>query len=207
MGHFLVYIIPEQKSPEAPMPMSRKAKIWLTILAIPLVLVIAGIIALKVMFTSDRLKSMVVPRIEETTGRAVAINTISLTVFPSIALKMEGVSMANRQGEGFTSQAFLTLDVLRLNVKLLPLLKSRVEVTSLEVDRPCLLLEVNARNETNYANLTGGRVLPDRRLTKAAGVRSRPPPLSSSRICRSTTDLLTTSTTRTIPLRGCGTCF
>ncbi len=155
------------------MPMSRKAKIWLTILAIPPVLVIAGIIALKVMFTSERLKAMVVPRIEETTGRAVAIDAISLTVFPSIALKVEGVSMANRQGEGFTSRAFLTLDVLRLNVKLLPLLKSRVEVTSLEVDRPRLLLEVNARNETNYANLTGAEGAAGSKTQKAAG--SAPP--------------------------------
>jgi len=153
--------------------MSRRAKIWLIILIIPLILIIAGIIALKVMFTSERLKAMVVPRIEETTGRAVAINSISLTVFPSIGLKMEGVSMANRQGEGFTAHPFLTLDVLRLNVKLLPLLKSRVEVTSLEVDRPCLLLEVNARNETNYANLTGEKGVPGSKTQRAA--ESAPP--------------------------------
>jgi uncharacterized protein involved in outer membrane biogenesis len=139
------------------MPLNRKARIWLIILAIPLVLVIAGIIVLKVMFTSERLKSMVVPRVEETIGRPVAINAISLTVFPSIALRMEGVSIANRQGEGFSSRAFLTLDALRLNVRLLPLLKSRIEVTSLEVDRPHILLEVNSRNETNYENLTAGK--------------------------------------------------
>jgi len=157
------------------MPMSRKARIWLTILAIPLVLVIVGIVALKVMFTSERLKSMVVPRMEETTGRTVAINTLSLSVFPSIALEMEGVSIANRQGEGFSSTPFLALDVLRLNVKLLPLLKSRVEVTSLEVDRPHLLLEVNARNETNYSNLTAGKnaagsaVSPDRMNPEPSG--------------------------------------
>ncbi len=157
------------------MPMSRKAKIWLIILAIPLVLVIVGIVVLKVMFTSERLKSMVVPRVEETTGRPVVINNISLTFFPSIALTMEGVSVANRQGEGFSSKPFLTLDALRLNVRLLPLLKSRVEVTSLEVDRPHLLLEVNARNETNYENLTAGKsstgnvVSPDERNSGASG--------------------------------------
>jgi uncharacterized protein involved in outer membrane biogenesis len=149
--------------------MSRKARIWLIILSIPLVLVIAGIIVLKVMFTNERLKAMVVPRIEETTGRAVAMNSISLTVFPSIALKMEGVSMANRAGEGFSSHPFLTIDVLRLNVRLLPLLKSRVEVTSLEFDRPFLLLEVNARNETNYADLTGGKSIAGSKTQEVAG--------------------------------------
>ncbi|HEX7571472.1 MAG TPA: AsmA family protein [Bacteroidota bacterium] len=136
--------------------MSRKAKIWLVILAIPVILVVAGIVALKMMFTSEKLKSMVIPRAEAATGRSVAINDISLVVFPSIALRMEGVSISNRKGEGFSSTPLLTLDALRLNLKILPLLKSRIEVTSLELDRPCIVLEVNGRNETNYSNLTGG---------------------------------------------------
>ena len=51
------------------MSMSRKSKIWLVILAIPVVLVVAGIVALKMMFTSEKLKSMVIPRAEAATGR------------------------------------------------------------------------------------------------------------------------------------------
>ena len=138
------------------MSMSRKAKIWLVILAIPVVLVVAGIVVLKMMFTSEKLKSIVIPRAESATGRSVAINDISLVVFPSIALRMEGVSISNRQGEGFSPAPLLTLDALRLNLKLLPLFRSRIEVTSLELDRPRIVLEVNSRNETNYSNLTGG---------------------------------------------------
>ncbi len=129
----------------APMPMSRKAKIWLLVLAIPLVFVAVGIVVLKVMFTSEKLMSIVVPIVEETTGRPVTINTISLSVFPSIAVKMEGAGIANRQEDGFSSNPFLALDVLRVNVRILPLFKSRIEGTSLELDRPHLLLEVNTR--------------------------------------------------------------
>jgi len=138
------------------MSLSRKAKIWLIILGIPLVLVVAGIVALKVIFTSDRLKSMVIPMVEETTGRPVTINTISLSVFPSIAVEMQGVSIANRKREGFSPNPFLALDGLRLHIKLLPLLKSHVQVTSVELDSPHLRLEVNAQNEANYRILLGG---------------------------------------------------
>ena len=138
------------------MSLSRKAKIWLVILAIPVILVVAGVVVLKMMFTSEKLKSMVIPRAEAATGRSVAINDISLVVFPSIALRMEGVSISNRRGDGFSSTPLLTLDALRLNLKILPLLRSRIEVTSLELDRPRILLEVNRQNETNYSNLTGG---------------------------------------------------
>jgi hypothetical protein len=138
------------------MPMSRKSKIWLIVLSIPVVIIIAGVVTLKVMFTSEKLKSIVIPRAEAALGRPVAVNDISLVVFPSIALRMEGVTIANRQGEGFSPAPLLTLDALRLNVKLLPLLSSRIEVTSLELDRPRLNLEVNKRNESNYANLMQG---------------------------------------------------
>ena len=137
------------------MALSRKAKIWLIILAIPVVLVIAAIIVLKMMFTSERLKAEVIPRLEEATGRNVSISDISLGVFPSIALNMEGVSISNRVGDGFSESHFLTLESLRLNVRLFPLLDGRVEATSLEMDRPHLLLEINRNYETNYEGLTG----------------------------------------------------
>ncbi len=142
-----------------------KSRIWLAVLAFPR-LGVMEFVALKVMFTSERLKSMVIPMVEDTTGRPVTINTISLSIFPSIAVEMQGVSVANRKGEGFSAEPLLALDILRLNVKLLPLLKSRVEVTSVELDRPHLLLEVNALNETNYRNLFGGE--------RAAGSSSPP---------------------------------
>lgn len=155
------------------MPMSRKTRIWLILLSIPILIIVAGVITLEAMFTSDRLKSIVIPRAEAATGRSVGIDDISLSVFPSIALRMEGVTLANKKGEGFSSTPLLALEALRLNVKLFPLLKSRLEVTSLEIDRPRLLLEVNGRNETNYSNLVqGGGSAPG---TPGAGASSAGP--------------------------------
>jgi len=137
------------------MALSKKAKISLIVLAIPVVLVIAGVVVLKMMFTSERLKAEVIPRMEEATGRAVSINDVSLGVFPSIALNMDSVRISNRVGEGFSESPFLTLDGLRVNVKLFPLLGGRVEATSLELDRPNILIEINKKFETNYEDLVG----------------------------------------------------
>jgi len=138
------------------MAMSKKAKIWLIILAIPIVLVIAGIVTLKMMFTSERLKAEVIPRLEAATGRSVSIHDISLGVLPSIALNMDSLKISNRVGEGFSDAPFLTLDGLRVAVKLFPLLSGRVEATSLELDRPHMLIEINQEFETNYEDLLGG---------------------------------------------------
>ncbi len=157
------------------MPLSRKSKIWLIVPSVPVILILALVIVLKVMFTGEKLKEMVVPRAEAAIGRPVAIRDISLVVFPSIALEIDGVSIANRKGEGFSPDPFLTLDAVRLNVKLLPLLKSRIEVTSLILDRPRLLLEVNRRNETNYSDLSGGG-RPAPQPASGAGVPGGPGP-------------------------------
>jgi len=138
------------------MSISRRAKIWMAILAVPVVLVVAALVVLKLMFTEERLKAMVIPRVEAATGRTVAVGDISLSVFPSIALRMDSVVVSNRRGEGFSERPFLSLDGLRVNVRLLPLLHSSIEVTSLEFDRPVLFLEVNAKNRTNYEDLSGG---------------------------------------------------
>ncbi|MGB6122381.1 MAG: AsmA family protein, partial [Bacteroidota bacterium] len=137
------------------MALSKKAKIWLIVLAIPVVLVVAGIVVLKMMFTSERLKAEVIPRMEEATGRSVSISDVSLGVFPSIALNMDSVRISNRVGEGFSDAPFLTLDGLRVNVKLFPLFGGRVEATSLELDRPNILIEINQKFDTNYEDLIG----------------------------------------------------
>ncbi|HEX9006036.1 MAG TPA: AsmA-like C-terminal region-containing protein [Bacteroidota bacterium] len=137
------------------MALTRKSKIWLIVLAIPLVLIIAVAITLKVMFSGDKLKAMVIPRVEQATHRTATIRDMSLTLFPSVGVDMDGFSLANRQGEGFSATPFLTLDRLHVSVKVLPLLKGQVEVTSLELDHPQILIEVNDRNESNYADLTG----------------------------------------------------
>ena len=39
--------------------------------------------------------------------------------------------------------------------KLMPLLRSRMEVDALTLDHPRILIETNSKNETNYADMTG----------------------------------------------------
>lgn len=136
--------------------LTRKTRFWLILSAIPIVLILLAVVALKVMFTGDRLKGMIVPRVEAATGREMTMNDVSLRVFPSIALELEGVTLSNIKGKGFSPTPFLSIDVIRLDVKLLPLLAKKVEVTTLTVSRPYLLLEVNEQNESNYSNFGVG---------------------------------------------------
>jgi uncharacterized protein involved in outer membrane biogenesis len=143
----------KQGDKEVAMASTRTRNIILIAVLIPVVLLLAGIVTLKLVFTGDRLKAMVVPQMEEATGRTVAMGQIGLSVFPSLAVDIDSLQIANRSGEGFSPDPFLSLERLRLNVSLFALLGGRVEVTSLMLDRPRLLLEVNGNNLTNYSDL------------------------------------------------------
>jgi len=133
---------------------SRKAKVWLIVASIPVILIVGAVFALKAYFTSDRLKALIVPQIEQATNRSVAINDISLSVFPAIAVDMEGFTMSNRKGEGFSQSPFLALDGLSVSVSLMPLLRGNVEITTVVLDRPKVLVETNKAGVTNYADMT-----------------------------------------------------
>jgi len=138
------------------MASKRFRTIVLLVVLIPLVIMVAGAITLKIVFTEERLKAIVVPRMEEATGRPVALAGIHLSVFPSLAVEIDSLQIANRSGRGFSPDPLLSLERLRLSVALWSLLGGRVEVTSLLLERPRLILEVNRDNLSNYSNLAGG---------------------------------------------------
>lgn len=129
--------------------MSKKAKTWLIVIAVPVMLVVGAVLALKLSFTGERLKAWVLPRIEAAVGRKVEIADIGLSVFPTIALDVRGLTIANKPG--FANAPLLNVERILLNVKLWPLLDKRVEVSSLLVERPRVLLETAADGTTNYA--------------------------------------------------------
>ena len=133
----------------------RAKRIWLMAVLIPVLLFVVGIVTLKVVFTSERLKAMAIPRMEEATGRTVSIGNVGLSIFPSLAVEIDSLKISNRLGKGFSSRPFLSLATLRLNVSLWALLGGRLEVTSLMLDRPHMLLEVNSDNLSNYSDLGG----------------------------------------------------
>jgi uncharacterized protein involved in outer membrane biogenesis len=145
------------------MALSKVAKIWIIVLAIPVVLVIIGIVAAKMYFTSDRLKTMVVPRVEAATHRSVAINDIGLSVFPRIGVTLDGVAISNPRGtEGvFDRNEFVHLENLTVNVKLLPLLfNKRLEILHVVLDRPVVYLEVSKDGRKNFTSTEKPKATP-----------------------------------------------
>jgi len=134
------------------MALPKAAKIWIIVLAIPVTLIVAGVIAAQIYFTSDRLKAMIVPPIEESMHRHVELKDISLSVFPSISVSVDNLVVFNRQGPvHFDREEFLALDNLSLDVKLFPLISGKVEVDKVVLNHPQVFLEVSKAGEKNYS--------------------------------------------------------
>ncbi|MBC7906075.1 MAG: AsmA family protein [Rhodospirillaceae bacterium] len=95
-------------------------------------------VAVPALIDWSRYKDQIIARAERATGRPVTISgPISLRLLPSPAMSAKGLAVGNPPG---TEGQLATAESLRLRLALLPLLVGRVEITSLELDRPVLRL-------------------------------------------------------------------
>lgn len=132
------------------MALSKAAKIWITILAVPVFFLLAAAVFAKVYFTSERLKGLVVPQIAEATHRDVRLKDISLSVFPTLSVSIESLSIANPAAGGFESAEFASLPEMRINVKILKLLGGTLEVSEIILESPRINLEVTEAGMKNF---------------------------------------------------------
>jgi uncharacterized protein involved in outer membrane biogenesis len=133
------------------MALSKKAKIWIIILSIPVILLLGAGIALKLYFNGERLKSMIIPRMEEQLHKSVAIRDISFTIFPTLGVTIDGLEITNPPGSGFSRNQFASFDRLEVAVKAMPLIAGRAEVDRILIDHPQIFLEVTAEGKKNYS--------------------------------------------------------
>ncbi len=133
------------------MALNKTAKIWLIALSIPIAIIIIAITALKLYFTGDRLKAMILPRIQETTHRTVGVSTVSFSIFPTLAISLDSLTVSNPAGSSFDVDRFITLENLRVNINVLKLLSNRLEISKILLQRPRIYLETTADGRKNYS--------------------------------------------------------
>ncbi|MBU1298593.1 MAG: AsmA family protein [Bacteroidetes bacterium] len=129
----------------------KKKKFWLVLISIPVIIIVGVTIFLKLYFTNERLKSFVIPQIEEATQRQVEIKDISLSIFPTFGIEIEGFRISNPPNVKFESKDFISLDELLIDVEIFALLRNRVEVNEFKLTKPVIFLEVNKDGIANYS--------------------------------------------------------
>ncbi len=131
--------------------MSKGLKITLYFLFAVFALIIIAAVSLKLYFTQERLKALILPKVEEAIQRDVSMGDVALKLFPVFGVKIQKLAISNPRGERFDQEPFVTLDELVLDVKVTPLLKKQVRINEITVHRPRIYLEVRSDGVNNFS--------------------------------------------------------
>ena len=118
-----------------------------------LALVLLVIFLVPRLFSDAQLKALVIPPMEEATGRTVAIDGIDLRMLPSPAVRVSNFSLAN--AEGFSDQPFVAGEELNVEVALFPLFTGTIEPTAVALVAPTVRYEIAEDGTTNIDDLGG----------------------------------------------------
>jgi AsmA protein len=119
-------------------------------LAVVIVLVIAAAIAVPFLIPLDTYKGKIIALVKSETGRDLKIDgPVHFSLFPSVALEANDVSLSNPPGAAAPSMVQLkTLDVA---LKLLPLIHGGLEISEFKLVQPAIALEVDKQGKPNWA--------------------------------------------------------
>ncbi|MEW5757169.1 MAG: AsmA family protein [Pseudomonadota bacterium] len=133
--------------------MGKFIRILLMALGLLVALVLATVVAVIVFVDPNDYREQIGERVHDATGRTLAIGNIDLSLFPWVGLELRDVALGNAQG--FDGD-FARLENVNVKVKLLPLLRQEVEVSTLVLQGMKLNLQINEQGVSNWSDLAKG---------------------------------------------------
>lgn len=124
-----------------------------------IVLMIAVLIALRLVINPNDYKGRIEAAVKSSTGRDLALSgDIRLSVFPRIAVELGPASLGNPPGFP-SNEPFASVQRASLRLALLPLLRKQLQVGHIEIDGLALHLRETPQGRTNWA-MSGGKPAP-----------------------------------------------
>lgn len=115
-------------------------------------LYLGGALYLQSVLDPATLARWVEPRLEAATNRDVGLGGASVSVFPRLSLELRDLTVVDPM-EGDGGSPLASVDRVRLDVRLLPLLRRRVRIHRLRIEAPTLRLRRLADGSSNYGDL------------------------------------------------------
>ena len=133
----------------------KAVKILLVLLVVLALLLGGGVLYFNHYLQTPEFKKFVTGAARDALGSAVALEDINISLFTGVTVT--GVTIANP--EGFPG-SLLTARVFVLRYRLLPLLRKRIEIAELTLQKPVVTLVRNDKNEWNYEKLPAAPLKP-----------------------------------------------
>ena len=148
--------------------MNRLLKWLLAVVAIVVVLLVVATVVLPMVVDPNDYKDEISVAVAEKTGRELTIGgEIKWSVFPSVGLELSDVKLGNP--DGFGDQPMLDIGEAGISVKLLPLLKRKVEVGEVSMNDVSIHLSRKADGRNNWAGLGGDTDAGDKTTSSDSG--------------------------------------
>jgi hypothetical protein len=135
-------------------------KILIGVVAGIIVLLILATLVVKIIFTKEKLLSLLVPKVESALKRRVEIEDINVSIWGGLGVDVKGMKVLNQTG--FVQEELFRFDQLSIRVKFLPLLRKRIEIKKLILNNPEIYLEKSQGGTSNIEDLTkseGGKIM------------------------------------------------
>jgi AsmA protein len=116
---------------------------------IVVVLLIVAVVALPFLIPVNTYRDKLVAAVKQSTGRDLAINgKVAFALLPTLGFEANDVAFSNAPGADAKSMAKLAK--LQVAVKLMPLLRSEVEIDKLVLVDPDIALEIDKQGKPNW---------------------------------------------------------
>ncbi len=115
-----------------------------------LLLWIAATTVLYFYFTKERILALVLPKAQQALQRPISVGDASFSAWGKIKLNLTDVKVRNKPG--FKDSLLFSAQKIAVAVRILPLLKKQIEVTSLELGAPVVSYEVLPSGNSNVAD-------------------------------------------------------
>ena len=140
----------------------RALKIFGIVVGAVLLLLVATVLVVYLVFDPNDHKDRITAAVKQATGRELLLpGKLSLSIFPWIAIETGEASLGNPPG--FGSEPFLALKHSKLSVKLMPLLKKRLEIGRIEIDGLDLRLKQDAAGKGNWEDWGSSATQPEQK--------------------------------------------
>lgn len=144
--------------------------IFLRVAGLLLVLATGAVVVLTTQVDPNDYKPEIAALVQKNTGRTLSLHgDLELAFFPWLGIKTGRVVLSNR--EGFGQTPMLAVEEAAIKVKLIPLLKKRVEVDTVRLHKPRIHLVRKADGTTNWDDLAAKA----RRSGGASASKKSPP--------------------------------
>ena len=133
-------------------------------------LVLVAAFVLPYLISLDKYKGMVEEQLEEVLQRDCSLGKLRVTILPTLGAKIQDLVISNPSG--FSQTPLLSLETLKVRVKIIPLVFGKQQIAGLTLNHPVIFIEKDPRGRSNIPYMEKTRTSKRKGTLKSGKVKT-----------------------------------